>query len=176
VNTLNGILLLVALLGGALGGYKFGARALDQANAQLADIEKESKRAQLEHEAMLQRMEQKLSARKDEYEREAQAQEKTFQAQRLALKNLVAAREGELANVEAKKQRVADELARALEAEQAASGTERQRLQEQVQELQASQEQVEQLRAGLACLTVAVPSNRLSTLNGHEARAERAQR
>lgn len=165
----HGIALLLALLGGALTGYKVGARALE-------DIQRESERAKLAHEEVLQRMKQELSALEGEHERKAQEMGQTFQAKKQELQGSLAAREARLADVEARKQQVADELDRTVKSQQAASGAEQQKLQEKEHELQALQEQLEQQRAGLDCLAIAVPGDEIRILNDGEAQAARAQR
>jgi len=176
MKTLYIVVLLVALPCVGLLGYKLGSWSLADARAQLENIDRASKKAELANEELRQRLDLELKTLQAGHERETQQLRQAFNADKAALSRSLESTAQRLGALSAERQRVATELELTLKARELAAGAQKEALKKKEQELQALQAQLESERAGLACLSSVVPREAVHILNHGQAQAQRARR
>ncbi|WNG17651.1 hypothetical protein F0U63_25460 [Cystobacter fuscus] len=122
---------------------------------------------------MREELQRELSALKAEQERQVARMEQTFQAEKLALQRSLASSAERISAVESRRQQIDSELSRTRMARQTAAGELEAELQKKEQELRTLRDELENERAGLACLSIAVPEDEIRILNGNHTQQAR---
>jgi chromosome segregation ATPase len=156
----------IALLVAGWIGHGIGSAKLENAQAQLAALERSGQVALAEQTAARQQLAEALLAQQAEHEARLAAQRKTFDEQKVEMAEAFDEVQERLTVLSSQRQSTDAELRRVrIQLASASIGPAREELNRREAQLVTLQNQIRRLQAGLNCLQAPVPEDALKTLN-----------